>query len=825
MMSEIPRSKIIRELLKGKLRHPFNAKRIGEFLPNVYFGLTDHPLDVGGAAFNTPIAFLEKLLRKKASCVLEVELERRLGNAFVFRARGYDVWKIRDLDTPHAHTYKVTPKTRFEELTLRIDFLQADTYRLRLGRGGDVPENRTPMVVGDLEDRALTVELREDPERYVVSTPKLTLRIHKREFRVDVLDEHGNLVTETGSKTKCEFPTALDAFPLGFVKDASCNQWFGVESFTLQPGEAVYGLGEQFGPLNKVGQTIGLWHFEGLGNTSGRTYKNIPFFMSTQGYGVFLNESRPATFWVGSKEHAKTQLAVEGNLIDYYFFYGPSFKRILFNYTALTGRAPILPKWSFGTWMSRISYFTQAQVLDTAKKIRELEFPCDVISIDTGWFEKDWRCDWKFDGKRFPDPEGMFAQLADMGFRACLWQTPYVMDETELYQEAKKKGVIAKNNSPFLFVWGYPAHPIDFSKPEATQWYQERIGRLFDQGASVMKIDFGEGVEPPMEFERYDGRQMHNLYPLLYQKAAFEKTREHFGQGIIWARSAYAGSQRYPLHWSGDNSSNFENMLCSLRGGLSLGLCGFSFWSQDPGGFVGTPDDQLYVRWTQLSVFQSHIRFHGNPPRFREPWNYSDEAQAIVRDFLNLRYRLMPYLYTEAQVAAERGLPMMSPLVIEFQDDPTVHNIEDQFMCGRSLLVAPILSRNDSRLFYLPEGTWYDYWNGEKLAGRQWLRRTVPLERIPLFVRAGSVLPTGAVAQHTGDLDTGRYVLRVFPDEAGLASYEMQDDGHRVSIDARLDGNTLRLEARPEPPEIAVEQPNGRAYASLFVNGRAVAND
>lgn len=282
--------------------------------------------------------------------------------------------------------------------------------------------------------------------------------------------------------------------------------------------------------------------------------------------------------------------------------------------------------------MSRISYFTQEQVLETAKKIRALKYPCDVISIDTGWFEKDWRCDWKFDARRFPDPEAMFDELEHMGFRTCLWQAPYVMDETELYADAKKKGILAENNSPFLFVFGYPAHPIDFSNPDAVEWYQEQIGRLFEQGAALMKIDFGEGIEPPMEFQEYDGQQMHNLYPLLYQKAAFEKTEAHFGKGIIWARSAYAGSQRYPLHWSGDNSSNYENMLCSLRGGLSLGLSGFTFWSQDTGGFVGIPDDELYVRWTQLSTFQSHIRFHGNPPRFREPWNYGEKAQEIVRD-------------------------------------------------------------------------------------------------------------------------------------------------------------------------------------------------
>ncbi len=267
-----------------------------------------------------------------------------------------------------------------------------------------------------------------------------------------------------------------------------------------------------------------------------------------------------------------------------------------------------------------------------------MNFPCDVIHIDTGWFKRDWHCDWEFDKKRFSDPERMFKEAREKGFRISLWQEPYVIKDTDIWREAKKKKVLAKNKAPFLFQLRYPASVIDFSNPKAVDWYKGLLKRLLDMGASAIKVDFGEGIEPAMKFLKYDGRQMHNLFPLLYNKAAFEITKEVTNDGVIWARSAYAGSQRYPIHWSGDNSANHENMLCSLRGGLSLGLCGFSFWSQDTGAFVGTPTDELYIRWTQLSIFQSHIRFHGAPPRYREPWNYEPETQRIVRNFLNLRY-------------------------------------------------------------------------------------------------------------------------------------------------------------------------------------------
>ncbi|PKM78921.1 MAG: hypothetical protein CVU88_08475, partial [Firmicutes bacterium HGW-Firmicutes-13] len=532
---------------------------------------------------NTPFNFIKKALGKKSRCVLRIKFLEQKENSFIFVAKAYDIFKVLDLNTTNAHNYVIKKNTKFTEMGLQLDFLQEDTYRLRLAQGKAVPENNTPMIAKGIQEPGLAVQIEEQGDKYIISTSRLRLDIYKENFRIEVFDSRGNLITESGSKTKNEFPAAIDAFPLGFVRGKKNKRWYGVESFVLYPGEAVYGLGEQFGPLNKVGRTIGLWHIEGVGNTSGRVYKHIPFFMSTQGYGVFVNESRPITFWVGSRELCKNQIAIEGDLIDYFFFYGPSFKNILHNYTELTGKSPVPPKWSFGTWISRISYFSQKQVMQVAQRLRDMQFPSDVIHIDTGWFKKDWLCDWEFDKKRFPDPEKMFKDAKDMGFKISLWQTPYVMKETSVYKDAKKAGVLAKNNGPFVFLFVFPASPIDFSNPDAVAWYKEKLRKLLEMGASAIKVDFGEGIEPPMKFQKYDGRQMHNLYPLLYNKAAFEATEETLGKNkaLIWARSAYAGSQRYPVHWSGDNSANHENLLCSLRGGLSFGLSGFTFWSQD----------------------------------------------------------------------------------------------------------------------------------------------------------------------------------------------------------------------------------------------------
>ncbi|MHA1267394.1 MAG: TIM-barrel domain-containing protein [Candidatus Helarchaeota archaeon] len=802
--------------LKNRLRYPFLKKKLSEFEPNLFFGYTDHPLDIQGTPILNIFNAISKLLRKKTEFVFEIILKERDRTTFVFCAKTYHLLSLKNINF---ETFDLLPtdKSKFVECTLQLDFLREDVYRLRLAEGTEIPENHTPMVLNNIQDPSIEVDFAEEASKYILKTSKLRLILYKSPFRIEIFDSKGDLITESGGPSKNHFPNVLDAFPLGFVKDKKNKQWFGVESFVIYPDEAIYGLGEQFGPLNKIGQTIGLWNFEGLGNTSGRSYKNVPFFISTRGYGVFINESRPITFWVGSREYCKNQIAIEGKLVDYFFFQG-SLKAILDNYTDLTGKAPRLPKWSFGVWMSRITYKTQEEVLATAKKLRAMQFPCDVIHIDTGWFEQDWRCNWKFGTHNFPTPEKMFQELKALNFRVSLWQEPYVIKGTDSYKDAKKQGILAKNHGPFIFLFAFTATPIDFSNPKATAWYKDQLIPLFNLGASVIKVDFGEQIEPPMQFMKYNGRQMHNLYSLLYNQAAFEVTKEFFGEGIIWARSAYAGSQRYPVHWSGDNSSNLENILCSLRGGLSLGLSGFTYWSQDTGGFIGIPTDEAYIRWTQMSIFQSHIRFHGTGPRFREPWNYEPATQEIVRKFLTFRYQLIPYLYCESQIASSKGLPLLRPLVLEFQADPSVYNIEDQFLCGRNLLVAPILTQNRTRLLYLPSGRWYDYWTDESLEGPLWISKHCDLEQIPLYIRAGVILPLAPPVQCTAELPSDKLILKIYPSKKGVASYTLLDKEFRCSITARIKGEIVYVQIDPKPSQLEIHLPKNLKITSIKVN-------
>lgn len=786
-------------------RHPDLGDLFEEFAPRVSFGRSDHPLDDLGPMEGVFTSIPNLVLRKSQS-VLQVDLTGRRDNSFLFRATAYDVFGLIRPEKFYKHVYEVDRRKPSATLRLRVDVLRDDVFRIRLQEDEEFDPSTTPMVCGDVTDDACVVELVEDEECYRLTTPQLALVVHKRDFRIELLDAGGRRITSFGGRTDNHFGIALDSFPMGFVRDRRFSRRFAVNSFDLAHDESIYGLGEHFGPVDKVGETVRLWVHEGVGNSTGRVYKVVPFYVSTRGYGVFHNHTHPMTFWVGSRETSKVQVAVEDAKLDLYVFTG-DVKEVLGHYTALTGRAPVPPTFSFGTWISRMSYRSQREILDVAARLRAERFPTDVIHMDVSWFDEDWKCDWRFDRSRFPDPEAMCRSLHDDGFRLSLWQQPYVLRGTPQWDEARALGFVAETTVPFEFCGQFDAAPIDFTNPDAAAWYQEELIRpLLETGVDVIKTDFGEGIQPSMGFRGGTGHELHNVYPLLYNQAAWEVTRDVHGEenAMVWGRSAYAGSQRYPVQWSGDNAATYGSMQASLRGGLSYGLSGFTFWSQDTGGFVGEPTDELMVRWTQLSVFQSHLRYHGCYP-FREPWQFSEEAQRIIRDFLELRYRLVPHLVSESIESAGAGLPVLRPLVVEYQDDPTVRSIDDQFLCGRDILVAPIMQESSTRTHYLPDGLWYDLFTHAPLDGRRWITEDCSLDRIPVRLRGGSVIPFGPVVQSTSELGDGTSLeFLVLLDRDGRARRSFHLDRARsFTLDATTDEGrtTVRI-----PDGLAVER-------------------
>jgi len=631
------------------------------------------------------------------------------------------------------------------------------------------------------------------------------VRIRHDLHEVTLSDASGHMRLRMGGEEANGF-LKWASHPLGFVRPVGGDAAGVVtECFSLKPDEGLYGFGEHFMGLNKNGRTVDMNQEDACGTMTPRMYKCVPFYMSTRGYGVFVNQTARMTFWAGTRTTASVQLAVEDDYLDCFVVLGEDMKQILARYTALTGKSPVPPKWSFGLWMSKITYQSEGEVMRVARNLRERKLPADVIHLDTGWFEKDWVCDLEFSRERFPDPKRMFDTLRSMGFRVSLWQQPYIRKTSKLFKECMDGDHFIRNDMGCITPRPWSNGVLDYTRPQTVNWHTDRFRRLFALGAAAIKTDFGEAA--PDDGIYHDGtpaHRMHNLYPLLYNKALFEVTKECTGDSIVWGRSATAGSQRYPLYWGGDNTANFDNIEPSLCGGLSLGMCGFSFWSQDIGGFRGNPTPELFIRWMQVGLFGSHARIHGYNDR--EPYRFGPEAETVSRDFLNLRVRLMPYLYSVAHASAAAGLPVMRPLVLEFENDRNVRDLSSQFMLGPSLLVAPILEEGArERDIYLPEGTWYEWWSGQCVAGNRWIRAEIPLDRTGLYVRQGSLIPLGPVCQSVDKQPWDELDVRVYPDGNDL-HFELADGGSCPITWDHENGTLYSPEGAPKLKAIIVGQ-------------------
>jgi alpha-D-xyloside xylohydrolase len=544
-------------------------------------------------------------------------------------------------------------------------------------------------------------------------------------------------------------PPRYDALPIGFVqKDGRAER--ATLSFKCESDECFVGTGERFRKMDLSGQTFQLKNQDGQGVNNRRCYKNIPFYISSRQYGVFYHTSDYCKLSLADHSTRSVQFVCDRATLDVFLIGGRNPEEILHSYRRLTGYPAMPPLWSFGIWMSRMTYFSAEEVNAICQRLREEHYPCDVIHLDTGWFRTDWLCEWKFNPERFPDPEGFIRNLKQHGFRVSLWQLPYIAEGAEQLKEAKQKKYISqpKNEKQHEAEGGQSnfsaldyAGTIDFTYDKATEWYKGLLKRLLEMGVSCIKTDFGENIHMDHTYHGMEPERLNNIYGLLYQRAAFEITKQTNGQdeGIVWARSAWAGCQRYPLHWGGDSQSSWEGMAGSLKGGLHFGLSGFSFWSHDVPGFHSTPDfmnspirEDVYVRWTQFGVFTSHMRYHGTCKR--EPWYYPHIAP-LVKRWWKLRYRLIPYIYKEGKMTTKTGYPMMQALIFHHPEDRVCWHIDDEYYFGRHFLVCPVMNSRNCRDIYLPEGEWVNFFTGERYEGNNWLYDyDCPLEWMPVFV-------------------------------------------------------------------------------------------
>ncbi len=539
-------------------------------------------------------------------------------------------------------------------------------------------------------------------------------------------------------------PPRYDALPLAYcLKDGKKER--ATISFECKADECFAGTGERFAKMDLSGHTFFLKNQDGQGVNNRRTYKNIPFYLSSRMYGTFYHTCAHSKLSLADCSTRSVEFLSDQAMLDVFIIAGDSVEEILHGYRDLTGYPSMPPLWSFGTWMSRMTYFSADEVNEICDRMRTEHYPCDVIHLDTGWFKTDWLCEWKFNEERFPDPKGFIQGLKNKGYRVSLWQLPYVAEDAEQIDEARENDYIApltkkqESEGSNFSALDY-AGTIDFTYPKATEWYKGLLKKLLDMGVTCIKTDFGENIHMDAKYKGMKPELLNNLYALLYQKAAYEITKDVTGDGIVWARAAWAGCQRYPLHWGGDSCSSWDGMAGSLKGGLHFGLSGFAFWSHDVPGFHTLPNfmnsvvaDDVYMRWTQFGVFSSHIRYHGTNKR--EPWHYPAIAP-MVKKWWQLRYKLIPYIIEQSKKATETGYPVLRALIFHHPEDKFCWHIDDEYYFGDDFLVAPVMNSENRRDVYLPEGKWVNFFTGERYEGGQWLRNLeIPLEEMPVYVR------------------------------------------------------------------------------------------
>ena len=668
-----------------------------------------------------------------------------------FNTNGAQPRKMRMLDFPFT-AYENDPNLKF-----KIDFVTPRTVRIRMLTTPVEPKPVASIILAKEPGRDGSWKVIETNDKIIYSSDYGTIQINKNPWRIVLKDKAGRILSQTAALSDAD-STQVKYTPFCFVKRGSDNARRINPVFTLTADEMIFGCGESATGLNKAGQKVNLFVTDPQGPETDQMYKPIPFFMSNRGYGMFMHTSAPVTCDFGATYIGLNKMFMGDENLDLFVFFGEP-KDILDEYTDLVGKPGMPPLWSFGTWMSRITYFSEKEGYDVAANIRKNKYPCDVIHFDTGWFDVDWQCDYKFSENRFQNPQQMLKDLRSQGFHVCLWQLPYFTPKNRYFSELIEKDMYVKNGNGEL---PYEDVVLDFSNPETVKWYQDKLAGLLNIGVSAIKVDFGEAA--PLNGIYASGKSgwyEHNLYPVRYDMAVSEITKKLHNENIMWARAAWAGSQRYPLHWGGDAATTNTGLLGTLRAGLSFGLSGFSFWSHDMGGFVKSTPEDLYCRWIPFGFLTSHTRAHGAPPT--EPWLYdSKRVQDVFRKSAEMKYRLMPYVYAQARECTEKGLPMLRALFVEFPDDPGAWKVDDEYLFGSQILVAPLLeSGMTGRTVYLPEGKWIDY-QTEKVYEGGWHRIEAGSLPIIMLVRDGSVLPHLKLAQSTAEMDWSKMSLKVY---------------------------------------------------------------
>ena len=676
-------------------------------------------------------------------------------------------------------------------ITCEISSPLRDVIRVKWVHHAGVRDRGPHFVLHADPDHRAEIERR--PDHVLIRSGRLTAKVRMPAWGLEFFYD-GRRLTGTGAKGA------------GYVRDNG-KPYFR-EMLDLGVGEYIYGLGERFTPFIKNGQVVDIWNEDG-GTASEQAYKNVPFYLSSNGYGVFVNHPERVSFEIASEVVSKVGFSVEGESLEYFIVGGETLKDVLDNYTRLTGRPALPPAWSFGLWLttSFTTDYDEKTVSSFIDGMAGRNLPLHVFHFDCFWMKEYQWCDFEWDPDVFPDPEGMLRRLKERGLRICVWINPYIAQKSPLFREGMENGYLVRRPNGDVWqwdMWQAGMGLVDFTNPDAVRWYQGKLRRLLEMGVDCFKTDFGERIPTDVVwFDGSDPQKMHNYYTYLYNKAVFELLEECRGKGeaVLFARSATAGGQRFPVHWGGDCSATYDSMAETLRGGLSLGLSGFGFWSHDISGFERTAPPDIYKRWVAFGLLSSHSRLHGNES-YRVPWLFDEEAVDVLRFFTGLKCSLMPYLYACAVEAAERGLPVMRAMLLEFPDDPTCLYLDRQYMLGERLLVAPIFSETGEVLYYVPEGRWTNLITGETIIGGKWRREKHDYFSLPLLVRPNSLIAFGADNRRP-DYD--------YADNVTFHLFELADGGTARAVVHDLRGRPVLQAAASRSGDTIVMEAEGAA--------------
>ena len=640
------------------------------------------------------------------------------------------------------------------------------------------------------DDCSSTLDYQENDETIHLQSGRLMAVLHKTgTWQIEFLYD-GRPLTESGPKSA------------GYAMDTTTHIPYLYEQLGLGVGELVYGLGERFTSFVKNGQSVEIWNRDG-GTSTEQAYKNVPFYVTNRGYGVFIDQTDRVSLEVASEKVSQVQFCVRGESLSYHIVGGENLKKVLETYTAMTGRPPRLPAWSFGLWLSTsfTTNYDEKTVTSFIEGMKQRHIPLHVFHFDCFWMKGLHWCDFRWDNAVFPQPQAMLERLKAKGLNICVWINPYISQQSRLFAEGMQHHYFLENEQGNVWQWDrwQPGLAIvDFTNPEACRWYSGYLTKLLDMGVDCFKTDFGERIPTDVRYaDGSDPEKMHNYYTYLYNKTVFDLLREKRGENeaILFARSATAGCQSFPVHWGGDCHGTYASMAETLRGGLSLGLSGFAFWSHDIGGFENTSPADVYKRWCAFGLLSSHSRLHGSKS-YRIPWAYDDEAVNVLRFFTQWKCKLMPYIYQLAEIAHQTGLSLMRAMLLEFPEDPACEYLDRQYMLGDKLLIAPVMQKDGHVRYYLPDGTWTHLFSKKIVQGGHWQEENYDFMSLPIFVRENTILPLGHCTERPDYEYTKELTLLISHlTEQGKAKTRITslDRKHCVTIQALRENTTYTL--------------------------------